>query len=147
MNNQNNSGVARSCTPPFLFVAVCNLILANLNLLGCLVCFFSAPLSGETRNQKNPTNSNLSGHFNSQISFLSLVSLDSFPSRVEPNIAFPLRGEGVTAGDGRGDEIPQRSSDVLHFAFCILHSTLQNRICRNDFRRGRRPRRPVSLPL
>ena len=34
---------------------------------------------------------------------LSLVSLDSSPSRVEPNIAFPLRGEGVTAGDGRGD--------------------------------------------
>ena len=34
---------------------------------------------------------------------LSLVSLDSSPSRVEPNIAFPLRGESVTAGDGRGD--------------------------------------------
>ena len=58
---------------------------------------------------------------------LILTSFDSSPSRVEPNIAFPLRGEGVTAGDGRGvpiiptNSILQHRHDIFRFQLSTLH--------------------------
>ena len=48
----------------------------------------------------------------------------SSPSRVEPKLAFPLRGEGVTVGDGRGANIPTNPNLSNQHLSSVHHSQL-----------------------